>query len=220
MANTIRDRTRHSGGVQIPRIFASGYCYRSHDITIEQNLQIHDRTAQRGGYAMRCAECRRSTETQQAANLPPKTCQFCHNEFRAHPTDGPARWAHRKYCSGPCARRANTDRVNARNRMAATDDTLADIAPRHGWQDRARCNGVELTEFYGREGHTGAALHADAKDVADMWCRTCPVRRECLRDALARDERWGIWGGLTPLKRDEYARIWRALRTGTEVVAA
>lgn len=216
MAATIRDRARHSGGVQVPAVFGSGLCYHSHDITIETNIQIQDRTAQRGGYAMRCAQCRRVTQNQHDANLPSKTCRVCHGTFRAHPTDGPARWAHRKYCSGPCARRAVAQR--ARNRMAATDVTLADITPPDGWQSRARCRGVELTEFYGRDGHTGAALHADADDVADTWCRTCLVRRECLLDALARDERWGIWGGLTPLKRDEYARIWKAIRAG--VVAA
>lgn len=217
MASKVMNRERHVTGVQVPAVWASGYCYHGHDITIERNVKIHDRTAQRGGYAMRCAECRRSTETQHATNLPTKNCLVCRAPFRAQPTDGPARWAHRKYCSGPCARRAVTTR--ARNRMAATDITLTDLRPRDGWQARARCNGVELTEFYGVDGHTGAALHADAADVADTWCRTCPVRRECLLDALSRDERWGIWGGLTPLQRDEYARIWKALRVRVEEAA-
>lgn len=217
MVSQIRDRERHANGVQIPKVWASGYCYHGHDITIERNVQMHDRTAQRGGFAMRCGECKRFTETSHVVNLPPKRCLVCQRTFRAQPSDGPARWAHRKYCSGPCARRANANR--ARHRMAAVDITLADIRPHDGWQQRARCNGVELTEFYGREGHNGAALHADAEDVTDTWCRTCPVRRECLLDALARDERWGIWGGLTPLQRDEYARIWKALRAPVEEAA-
>jgi WhiB family redox-sensing transcriptional regulator len=30
-----------------------------------------------------------------------------------------------------------------------------------------------------------------------MICATCPVRSECLADALAHDETVGIWGGTT-----------------------
>ena len=40
-------------------------------------------------------------------------------------------------------------------------------------------------------------------------CQGCPVRRECLEDALAaegRDQtRWGIFGGLTPQQRRQLA---------------
>ena len=28
-------------------------------------------------------------------------------------------------------------------------------------------------------------------------CQSCPVQRECLRWALEKREKWGIWGGMT-----------------------
>lgn len=31
--------------------------------------------------------------------------------------------------------------------------------------------------------------------VAQRRCGNCPVRDDCLRDALARREPWGVWGG-------------------------
>jgi len=32
-------------------------------------------------------------------------------------------------------------------------------------------------------------------------CRVCPVAAECLEWALANDERYGMWGGMTPAER-------------------
>ena len=32
-------------------------------------------------------------------------------------------------------------------------------------------------------------------------CGTCTVAQQCLAAALARDDPWGIWGGLTPERR-------------------
>lgn len=32
-------------------------------------------------------------------------------------------------------------------------------------------------------------------------CARCPVIGECLDEALERDERWGIWGGVTERER-------------------
>lgn len=36
-----------------------------------------------------------------------------------------------------------------------------------------------------------------AKDI----CRRCPVQAECVDDALSREERFGIWGGLSERER-------------------
>lgn len=42
---------------------------------------------------------------------------------------------------------------------------------------------------------------------AKRACRTeCPVARECLLYALARGERHGIWGGLTPRQRNTFLK--------------
>jgi hypothetical protein len=51
---------------------------------------------------------------------------------------------------------------------------------------------------------------------AKRVCARCPVAATCLAYALAADERWGIWGGLTTKERDEVAAV---LRGGTERVA-
>lgn len=37
--------------------------------------------------------------------------------------------------------------------------------------------------------------------AAKAICRSCPVRPECLEAALARDERFGVWGGLSEVER-------------------
>ena len=38
-------------------------------------------------------------------------------------------------------------------------------------------------------------------------CRSCPVREQCLRDALRTESatswRWGVWAGLTPQQRED-----------------
>jgi hypothetical protein len=71
-----------------------------------------------------------------------------------------------------------------------------------GWRDRAACVGIGDPEifFSDRGEHAGR--------VAKWVCnRTCPVREECLADALRHevglDGRWrhGIWGGLNGNQR-------------------
>lgn len=41
----------------------------------------------------------------------------------------------------------------------------------------------------------------NAAERAKAICRVCPVRVRCLEGALARGERWGIWGGLDEQER-------------------
>lgn len=62
----------------------------------------------------------------------------------------------------------------------------------------------------------------DDVDEAKEFCLGCPVILECLKSALDSNERWGVWGGLTPSERrtirhgrkmedvlDRHARGWR-----------
>lgn len=63
------------------------------------------------------------------------------------------------------------------------------------WRLRAACRGQDTNLWFIDKGHYGKAL-----DV----CHGCPVRAECLYDALAIEPAWhryGLWGGLTGRQR-------------------
>src|ERR1044072_3212113 len=62
-----------------------------------------------------------------------------------------------------------------------------------GWQDKALCAETDPEAFFPEKGGSTR----EAKKV----CLTCEVRTECLDYALANDERFGIWGGLSERER-------------------
>jgi WhiB family redox-sensing transcriptional regulator len=62
-----------------------------------------------------------------------------------------------------------------------------------GWQDRALCAQTDPEAFFPEKGGSTR----EAKRV----CLSCEVRGECLEYALANDERFGIWGGLSERER-------------------
>jgi WhiB family transcriptional regulator, redox-sensing transcriptional regulator len=77
----------------------------------------------------------------------------------------------------------------------------AGSGPRHRWLDvaileDAACARTDSEVFFPR-GHVTEAKITDARAV----CGSCPVRLLCLAYALANDELYGIWGGLTPEER-------------------
>lgn len=49
-------------------------------------------------------------------------------------------------------------------------------------------------------------------DEARTLCESCPVRAQCLAHALATKERFGMWGGLTPIERRRIERKERRQR--------
>ncbi len=66
------------------------------------------------------------------------------------------------------------------------------------WQQLAACKGhPRAADFYPptrtERKHERIAREHRAKSV----CAACPVRGDCLEHALAVDERYGVWGGLT-----------------------
>ena len=61
------------------------------------------------------------------------------------------------------------------------------------WQDRALCAQTDYEAFFPEKGGSTR----EAKKV----CLQCEVRAECLNYALGKDERFGIWGGLSERER-------------------
>ena len=61
------------------------------------------------------------------------------------------------------------------------------------WQDNALCAETDPEAFFPEKGGSTR----EAKQV----CRACEVRAECLTFALERDERFGIYGGLSERER-------------------
>lgn len=72
------------------------------------------------------------------------------------------------------------------------------------WLDRAACARIEDPDVFFPNAAAGEHYGRTAKWICR---RTCPVREECLTAALDHEvgkpaeERWGIWGGLTPQQR-------------------
>lgn len=82
------------------------------------------------------------------------------------------------------------------------------VAVDQTWTARAACAGTDPDELF----VTGAAQ----RDAARL-CRACPVRLECLADALDSRTEFGVWGGLTERQRRALLRrrpevvSWRAV---------
>jgi WhiB family redox-sensing transcriptional regulator len=61
------------------------------------------------------------------------------------------------------------------------------------WQELALCSQTDPEAFFPEKGGSTR----EAKKI----CTGCEVRAECLEYALAHDERFGIWGGLSERER-------------------
>jgi WhiB family transcriptional regulator, redox-sensing transcriptional regulator len=61
------------------------------------------------------------------------------------------------------------------------------------WTAAAACQHQHPDAFFVQ----GAAAQQRAKRL----CRHCPVRAECLAEALDHQIKWGVWGGLTERER-------------------
>ena len=66
------------------------------------------------------------------------------------------------------------------------------------WQERALCAQTDPEAFFPEKGGSTR----DAKKV----CVGCDVRGYCLEYALAHDERFGIWGGLSERERRRFKK--------------
>lgn len=66
------------------------------------------------------------------------------------------------------------------------------------WQERALCAQTDPEAFFPEKGGSTR----EAKRI----CQGCEVRDACLEYALAHDERFGIWGGLSERERRRIKR--------------
>jgi len=69
-----------------------------------------------------------------------------------------------------------------------------------GWQSQAACLDSDPDLFFPISS-SGPALQQIAQ--AKALCASCPVRRECLRFALATNQVHGVWGGTSEEKRQQ-----------------
>jgi WhiB family redox-sensing transcriptional regulator len=61
------------------------------------------------------------------------------------------------------------------------------------WRQSGLCAQTAPDEFYPEKGQS----NREVKRI----CQLCEVRLECLEYALAHDERFGIWGGMSERER-------------------
>ena len=66
------------------------------------------------------------------------------------------------------------------------------------WQERSLCAETDPEAFFPEKGGSTR----EAKKI----CTGCEVKAECLEYALANDERFGIWGGLSERERRRLRR--------------
>lgn len=79
-------------------------------------------------------------------------------------------------------------------------DALFDpgVDGRPDWQERSLCSQTDPEAFYPEKG--------GSTREAKIICGRCEVRAECLVYALDRDERFGIWGGMSERERRKLKR--------------
>ena len=98
--------------------------------------------------------------------------------------------------------------TDAERRQSAPADIWAAAAGLYGtegddgelaWQAEALCAQTDPEAFFPEKG--GSTREAKAV------CQACQVREDCLEYALANDERFGIWGGMSERERRRLRRM-------------
>jgi WhiB family transcriptional regulator, redox-sensing transcriptional regulator len=79
------------------------------------------------------------------------------------------------------------------------------VAETYEWQLRGACRGMDSAFFFHPEGERGNAK-ASREEGAKKVCRTCAVLEQCRRHALAAEEPYGVWGGLSVTERETILR--------------
>jgi WhiB family transcriptional regulator, redox-sensing transcriptional regulator len=82
--------------------------------------------------------------------------------------------------------------------LALVWDSEDDDGGELAWQEQALCAQTDPEAFFPEKGGSTR----EAKRI----CVGCEVKAECLEYALASDERFGIWGGLSERERRRLKR--------------
>lgn len=84
-------------------------------------------------------------------------------------------------------------------------DRLRALVTPMPWEGDAACKGVPSDVFFP---HTNSdhPQGLAAYNQARLMCGECTVQEECLEWALENDERFGMWGGLSPTERNELVK--------------
>ena len=84
----------------------------------------------------------------------------------------------------------------------------------HEWARVAACKDLRADELF---------VKGAEQNRAKWLCKACPVRTECLAEALDNRVEWGVWGGLTErerralLRRRPNVTSWRRLLEAARV---
>ena len=85
------------------------------------------------------------------------------------------------------------------------------------WASAAVCRQAKPDELFVR----GAE-----QNRAKLMCGSCPVRTECLAEALDNQLEWGVWGGMTErarralLRRQDKVASWRQVLEAAKTKAS
>lgn len=82
------------------------------------------------------------------------------------------------------------------------------------WKKSA-CAKAEGVNFFPEPGREYASKITEAKAV----CNTCPIKMDCLEYAMENED-YGIWGGMSPLDRQNFRRSLRAKRVVPVLIQA
>jgi WhiB family transcriptional regulator, redox-sensing transcriptional regulator len=94
---------------------------------------------------------------------------------------------------------------------ASTTGALRSVAgerPSSDWTSRGLCRAGDPDALF---------VQGAAQNTAKIVCRSCPVRVQCLADALDNHVEFGVWGGMTErerralLRRRPNVTSWRRL---------
>ena len=86
--------------------------------------------------------------------------------------------------------------------MTETSRLPQPVAERWEWQYQGACRALPTEMFFHPDGERGPRRKA-REMAAKAVCATCPVIAQCRAHAIAVQEPYGIWGGLSEEERFE-----------------